>query len=293
MIDARSLCNVTNAWDSMKELHRQAVVTSALQPGRGERALLVVAHPGRELRLFGWLCNARPDVLVLTDGSGNCGRARIAGTRAVLQATGARAGPVFGDFTDREIYVALLRGDAAPFTELTLALATMLRCGGYRAVVADPLEGYNPAHDICRVVVNTAIRGVSRESGVIIRNYEYSLTGTVDIRGSSSAIALRVPAEVRARKIAAASGYPGLSAEVEAAVQREGGRVYDEEVLREVTARWPDDIPGRIPPFYETYGEQQCVAGRYATVIRYAEHFMPMARAIAAISARGKARVYA
>src|ERR1700687_3197739 len=99
------------------------------KPGSGEggRALLVMAHPGHELRLFGWLCNARPDVLVLTDGSGHSGRPRIAATRGVVQVTGARAGPVFGELTDRELYVALLKGDAAPFAKLTTALASVLR----------------------------------------------------------------------------------------------------------------------------------------------------------------------
>jgi hypothetical protein len=195
--------------------------------------------------------------------------------------TGARAGPLFGEFTDRELYVALLRADTAPFTQMARALADVLCHGGYRIVVADPLEGYNPTHDLCRLLVNTAIRRVGRESGAIIRNYDYALTGAANIRRSRSAIVLRVSAEVRARKIAAASSYPGLFTEVSAAVQREGSRAYDEEVLREITGPRPRDIPEGIPPFYETYGERQCAAGRYATVIRYADHFMPMAQAIA------------
>lgn len=32
------------------------------------RAALVVAHPGHELRVYGWLEQARPRVFVLTDG---------------------------------------------------------------------------------------------------------------------------------------------------------------------------------------------------------------------------------
>jgi hypothetical protein len=200
--------DVTGAWGWMKEIHGYAAGTGALQPGRGEEALLVVAHPGHELRLFGWLCSARPDVLVLTDGSGHSGRSRIEATRNILRMTGARAGPVFGEFTDRQLYVALLQADAAPFAGLTEAVAAVLRTGRYRTVIADPLEGYNPTHDLCRVIVNTAVRCVSCTSGTLIRNYEYALTGTADIRASRSAIAMRVPPEVRARKIAAAGGYP-------------------------------------------------------------------------------------
>jgi hypothetical protein len=69
-------------------------------------------------------------VLVLTDGSGHSGQSRIEATRDVLQVTGARAGPVFGELTDRELYVALLRGDTAPFTQMTRALADVLRPPG-------------------------------------------------------------------------------------------------------------------------------------------------------------------
>jgi hypothetical protein len=265
----------------MKRLRGHTAGASELRLARGERPLLVVAHPGHELRLFGWLCEARPDVLVLTDGSGHSSRSRIEATHRMLRATGARAGSMFGDYTDRELYVALLEADAAPFIEMTAAVVSVLRRGQYRTVVADPLEGYNPTHDLCRVIVNTAINHVSRTSGRTIRNYEYALTGTVDMRGSTESIVMRLPAQVRELKIAAASGYCELFAEVAAAVERDGRRAYDEEVLRQIAANRSGEALYRIPPFYETYGEQQCAAGRYANVIRYAEHFLPMARAVA------------
>jgi hypothetical protein len=265
----------------MKRLHASTAPPSELQLRRGERPLLVVAHPGHELRLFGWLCDARPDVLVLTDGSGHSSRSRIEATDRILRLTGARAGSMFGDYTDREIYGALLEGAAAPFIEMTAAVVNVLRRGRHRTVVADPLEGYNPTHDLCRVIVNTAVNYVSRMSGKTIRNYEYALTGTADMRGSTASIVMRLPPEVRERKIAAAIGYCELFAEVAAAVEREGRRAYDEEVLLEVATNRCAEAPERIPPFYETYGEQQCAAGRYANVIRYAEHFLPMARAVA------------
>jgi hypothetical protein len=156
----------------------------------------------------------------------------------------------------------------------------VLRRGQYRTVVADPLEGYNPTHDLCRVIVNTAISCVSRTSGWAIRNYEYALTGMSDMRGSAASIVRRLPAKVRERKIAAAIGYTELLAEVAAAVEREGRRAYDEEVLRKIAADSCDEAPHRTRPFYETYGEQQCAAGRYANVIRYAEHFLPIAWAV-------------
>jgi hypothetical protein len=155
-------------------------------------------------------------------------------------------------------------------------------------VVADPLEGYNPTHDLCSVIANTAVRCVARKSAATIRSYDYTLTGTADLRGSSASTVMRLPPDIHQRKLAAASGYHSLFAEVAAAVQREGNRAYEEEVLREITTPRDVHAPVEIPPFYETYGERQRAAGRYATVIRYAEHFLPMAQAIAESVASGR-----
>src|SRR5260370_6140515 len=106
MIDGQRVCAVAGTWGLMKELHGHAAGADALQLGRGGRALLVVAHPGHELRLFGWLCSARPDVLVLTDGSGHSGRSRIEATRIFLNITGVLSETVFREFNYRVLPVA-------------------------------------------------------------------------------------------------------------------------------------------------------------------------------------------
>ncbi|HEX8245140.1 MAG TPA: hypothetical protein VF541_16635, partial [Longimicrobium sp.] len=45
---------------------------------------LVVAHPGHELRVYGWMERARPLVFVLTDGSGSGSEGRLESTTGVL-----------------------------------------------------------------------------------------------------------------------------------------------------------------------------------------------------------------
>ena len=74
-------------------------------------AALVVAHPGHEISLHGWLERVKPVVFVLTDGSGQRGVSRLSSTTRVLERAGARRGPVYGRFTDGRIYDALLAGD--------------------------------------------------------------------------------------------------------------------------------------------------------------------------------------
>ena len=76
----------------------------------GRPAALVVAHPGHELRVHGWLEKARPQVFVLTDGSGPTGSSRLRSTTRVLDRAGATAGCIYGRLADRVFYQALLAG---------------------------------------------------------------------------------------------------------------------------------------------------------------------------------------
>src|SRR5262245_39398749 len=84
----------------------------------GRRAALVVAHPGHELRIHHWLERARPLVFVLTDGSGRNESSRLASTSATLERVGATSGQLYGRFSDRELYRAILAGEADRFVAL-------------------------------------------------------------------------------------------------------------------------------------------------------------------------------
>jgi hypothetical protein len=81
-------------------------------PWEGSRAALVVAHPGHELRVHHWLERARPLVLVLTDGSGHTEHSRLQRTTALLERAGATPGRIYGRLSDRDLYRAILSGDA-------------------------------------------------------------------------------------------------------------------------------------------------------------------------------------
>jgi hypothetical protein len=249
------------------------------------RCALVIAHPGHELRLFGWLDENRPDVFVLTDGSGHAGASRIESTRRVLKCTGAAPGGLFGRYTDQRIYEGLLRADNALFVDMAETLTEMLLLGRYRTVVTDPLDGYNPTHDLCSVLAHAAARAL-RNVGRTVRTYEYPLTRVLDIGGRGAVQTLRLTPDMVRRKRVAVGEYTELSGEAQAVVRGEGERVYAEEVLRETdagalgvtaaSAAWPF----HLPPDYETYGERQAAAGRYIEVIRYREHFAPVLEAI-------------
>ena len=112
------------------------------------RAALVVAHPSHELRLHGWLEQARPYVCVLTDGGGRSGEPRLARTTEVLFRGGARQGAVYGRLSDLQVYAAILNGDAELFAPLVEELAQAFFEQRIEYVVGDAAEGYSVTHDI-------------------------------------------------------------------------------------------------------------------------------------------------
>ncbi|HVT19088.1 MAG TPA: hypothetical protein VHQ90_23285 [Thermoanaerobaculia bacterium] len=242
------------------------------------RSALVVAHPGHELRLYHWLELNRPRVHVLTDGSGSASRSRLDSTRALLARAGAAPGAIFGRWSDRELYRALLAGDAAPFHALAEELAAELQEEGVDLVVGDAVEGYNPGHDAFRLVLNAAVRELGRQTGRRIGNYEFPLVAAPDQGADDPAcVRLRLDPAALARKLAAARAYSEVAGEVERALARNGEQAFATEILRPVD--YGLEIAGLFagPPHYEEVGEERRRRGVYREVIRLREHLLPLA----------------
>src|SRR5262245_7457120 len=149
--------------------------------------MLVVGHPGHELRVYGWLMTARPIVQVLTDGSGSEGHSRIDSTTTVLDGAAATRGSIYGRMSDREIYRAILARDHARFLALADELAEELVRHDIGVVAGDAIEGFNPSHDVCRYVINAAVRIASQRKGRTIACYAFPLDGPPDGNGHGSA----------------------------------------------------------------------------------------------------------
>ena len=246
-------------------------------------AALVVSHPGHELRVYGWLERERPEVFVLTDGSGSARQSRLRSTAEILPRAGARPGTVFGRFSDRELYALILEARIDVLKELSRELADAFVDKGVETVASDAMEGFNPAHDICRLVTDAAVVLARRRTGRAIDSYDFLLEGPPDAfpaNGSSGVMRLELEDGGLERKLAAARSYPEMSYEVERAFERYGAGAFRIECLRPVDPE--SDVEGLFtePPYYEIYGEQQVAAGRYSRVLRFREHFLPLARAL-------------
>ena len=247
-----------------------------------QRAILVIAHPGHELRVHGWLEAMSPAVWILTDGSGHTGRSRVDSTTRVLEPAGAVPGPVYGFMTDADLYNNVLGFNYRPFMDLVDQLAAAILHAPIDCIAGDAEEGYNPGHDTCRLIINAAVKLAKRRSSKPIRNYDFTLVGPPDqchddLRDHS--LWLNLDDEAFARKLSAARNYPELQAEVETALN--GASQFRVECLRPVNS--PAHAIRALehePPYYELYGEKQVKSGYYKQVLRYTEHMLPLARAL-------------
>jgi hypothetical protein len=173
-------------------------------------ALLVVGHPGHELMVHGWLEAARPLVMVLTDGSGHTGVSRLPSTAALLGRAGVTPGTIFGRFTDVLLYRTLLERHTEVFVDLAEELADAI-CQHEIAVVAgDDAEGFNPTHDVCRLIIDAAV-STARRRGRSVVNTAFALmdapSRTPRLGGASSSILTLNDAALE-RKLQAALRYP-------------------------------------------------------------------------------------
>ena len=177
------------------------------------------------------------------------------------------------------MYSAILSGDRGFFRELTESLAQAFRSADVDFVAADATEGYDSVHDVCRLVVNAAVRLVGIERGSRVDNHEFRLVRSPDDwpnPGRTEIRRLVLSDEALDRKVAAARGYPELSSETEAQIRESGIEAFRVESFRSTQ---PDPIPRppQFPPFYEQHGAKQVAAGRYRTVLRFQKHVYPLA----------------
>jgi hypothetical protein len=239
-------------------------------------AALVVAHPGHELRVHHWLESARPRVFVLTDGSGARKEGRIESTTAILRRAGSTSGSIYGVFTDRRVYQLVLAGRHDEIVRLTEELARQLETHQIDYVVGDACEGYNPTHDICRLMIGAAVALAGRRRGKMIGNFDFPLTG-LPAAGGGPMITLHLKDDEFARKVTAARGYRELRDEVDQLDRQFGLEAFRQECLRPVESLNGFAGPPQLPPFYEKFGRQRVATGTYQSLLTYHRHFRPLA----------------
>lgn len=224
----------------------------------------------------------RPVVHVLTDGSGSGGESRLESTTRVLNEVGASPGTIYGRLSDREIYRAMLAGEHARFISLAEELAAALASSGATMVAGDAVEGFNPSHDVCRYVINAAVR-IATAAGHQIASYGFALDGAPDACPEPlrhQAVRVELDDDALDRKLRAAHGYPELRSEVESALARFGKEPFRAECLWPIDVSDPYGLDPNSIPFYESYGAGRVASGAYEHVVTFRGHVQPLADAL-------------
>lgn len=245
------------------------------------RAALCIGHPGHELRVIEWIHQCQPRVYILTDGSGSDRPSRSATSARLLDSLGARQGCVFGAYTDREFFNLVLAGDPAPLIEIARRLADDWHRQKIDLVAGDMLEGFNVAHDFCRMFINAAVERCAKLHQWKIANYEFALESLGAPRMEDSDIVIELDdVSFQRKRHLCYTAYPELATEITRMIARVGESPFRVESLQ--TARVPAGLnwESEQPPFYETYGANQVAVGHYQQLITYKMHVQPLALAL-------------
>jgi len=234
----------------------------------GRRTALIIAHPGHELLVHGWLEQARPTVFVLTSSACKAGKLKIATTAAIVEQAGARIGCLFGRCTERGLHHSLLLGEKERFNAITQELADALLSESIDFVAGDAAEGIDPAHDLCRVLIDAAI-GIAAAVRPNLKNYEFPLLGESGAR--SSTLHQYISGDAWLRKFASCRAYAEPVEEVQRHVANDGIDSLRMEWLRLAT---PWAIRNRRNVLYARVNEGRMPA------IQFQKHFLPVAGAI-------------
>jgi hypothetical protein len=240
---------------------------------QNDRTALIVAHPGHEGLLYGWMETLRPLVFILSDGSGRLGESRIRYSRRLIDRAGARAGAVFGAAPDARWYQAMLDGDIAFFMNWQKQIEDAVADDTVSQLLCDPVELYNPLHDLGNAMCHGVARLLEHRGGTSLPVWTFPIMTAPKWFGSRYQ-EIRMTEAMLARKQRATADYVPLAAEATELAETLGSgfeRLYPEGA----GYAWAQ-TPER-KPFYEEYGETRIREAQYKTLITYRDHVRPIA----------------
>jgi hypothetical protein len=147
-------------------------------------------------------------------------------------------------------------------------------------VVGDAVEGFNPTHDLCRYLINAAVRIYAEKAKTKIDNFDFLLDGPPDYcppELDQEGIRIRLSDTEFERKMAAVRDYPDIAVDIEQAIKQHGESAFRTECLRPVKdtssyTGWKGD-----GPHYERYGKAKVRNGMYPEAITFQGHLRPLA----------------
>lgn len=258
--------------------------------GSNGKVAVILGHPAHVLRIYRFIEIYKPIIYIITDGSGSKGASRLDHVTRIIKACEAKTSRLTCRFTDADIYSVIRKGDTETLRALVEEIAEDLGKNDIAMVAGDALEGFNPIHDLCRYMINAAVKIHANRKTTTVRNFDLLLDGPPDQgRNGEGSIRINLNAEEFARKMRAISEYPGIEPDIQKAMRLYGENAFQTESLRPVIkpdqcAEWDTDVP-----YYESYGAKMVESGVYSEVITFERHLLPLAKYLSSLADTGAA----
>ena len=242
------------------------------------RPFLILAHPGHELRILGWVQREKPHVALFTDGSGSSQKPRIQRSVDILESMGCTLSSIRGLYSDKELYERVKEADFTFFEKLCSALFQELSSLGSTEVVSDMREGYSPSHDLAQAVAQVVVNRAQERSTQKFRHRTFPLTGAPGSSpdGKTALETLELSRNEFEFKLQTARRYTELAQEV-AVLEKNGSlEIFRSECFFQVDEDILCDQYLSEEPYYESYGRAQVEKGVYKDLLTYENHIRPI-----------------
>lgn len=216
------------------------------------------------------LTRARAYMLTQGARSGRDGTRRQASAH-MIAACGGSVAP-WGGAWDKDLYNAVMSGDATPFLNLTDALTEDFVKHEIDLVVADAWQYYNLAHDLAHVMARIAALRAGRQLGRDIVLVDYPVVPGDLAPNAEHGLALatlELNPEHVAQKRAFITAIPDIAHEAIEIEETEGERAHAHEILQEPLPLQLLLAAPKAKPHYEAFGEERVKAGIYKDVVRW------------------------
>jgi len=242
---------------------------------------MIIGHPGHELRAFKFIKDFKPDIFIITDGSGSNNFSRINNSIKIIEKLGARYIKLFEPIPDKKIYNFILEGNISQIYYIKKVLSDHILNLKYDLIIGDSLEGFNPTHDLCRYIINSIIKDCRNIAKIDILNYSFDLDKPPNqINSNDSNILLELNDLELEQKVKAAINYPELKFEVEKVLKLYGKEAFKYEFFSKVSDLHNLKNWDNIYPQYEKYGNERVKNGLFTEVIEFEKHMKPIAHSL-------------
>lgn len=235
---------------------------------------LIIAHPGHELLIYKWLKNNPCRVYIFSDGSGSANEARIHKSIELLNNIGSVKSDSIESIPDKALYQKVLNKESDFFINIAERIYSELILTNVDIIIGDRMEGFNPIHDICRMLINSVAARLDKKN---LKNYSFSLENLSSESEAFESIILSD--EEFEEKLNAANNYHELDSESVRLRSKFQDEVFKTEKL---LLEKPENLDesSYVNPYYESFGKRQIEKGVYKDLITYKDHLFPIYTAL-------------